>query len=244
MSEYNSAEVQRVEEIYERRSRTAKPVYGYMYPANLFNIQERERRILGRINALYEGSLEHLRILEVGCGWGFWLRAFIAWGANPECVAGIDILPERVEKARKSLPSSVDVRCVPATRLPYPDSQFDLVFQSTVFSSIPDEHTRKSAAKEMLRVLKPDGVILWYDFLIGNPRNRDVRGIRMREINELFPRCVISSERLTLPPPLTRLLVPRARLLCSLIAWSNIASVCHLAVIRKAGDNSERYDHS
>jgi len=37
---------------------------------------------------------------------------------------------------------------------------------------------KKKIAGEMLRVLKPSGFILWYDYHMNNPKNPDVRGLR------------------------------------------------------------------
>ncbi len=40
----------------------------------------------------------------------------------------------------------------------------------------------------MLRVLKPNGIILWYDYFISKPTNPDVKGVGKREIKRLL--CV------------------------------------------------------
>jgi hypothetical protein len=34
----------------------------------------------------------------------------------------------------------------------------------------------------MVRVLKPEGLILWYYYHVNNPSNPDVRGVKCREI--------------------------------------------------------------
>jgi UDP-N-acetylglucosamine 2-epimerase len=47
---------------------------------------------------------------------------------------------------------------------------------------------KRRIAFEMLRVLKKKGLIVWYDFLVSNPRNPVVRGLRKRgNIPVLFP---------------------------------------------------------
>ena len=40
---------------------------------------------------------------------------------------------------------------------------------------------KQKVAAEMLRVVKPQGLILWYDFRYNNPRNSNVRGIGAAE---------------------------------------------------------------
>jgi len=45
---------------------------------------------------------------------------------------------------------------------------------------------------------------MWYDFTVNNPRNRDVRGVPVTRIRELFPEGKLRVRRLTLAPPLAR----------------------------------------
>jgi len=79
-------------------------------------------------------------------------------------------------------------------------------------------------AAEMVRVAGTSGAILWYDFFVDNPANRDARGVREGEIKQLFPRCHVSAERITLAPPLARCLAG--------LSWS----LCHgLAAVRMLG---------
>jgi hypothetical protein len=54
----------------------------------------------------------------------------------------------------------------------------------------------------MLRVLRPGGRILWYDFFRNNPTNPNVRGVGAAEIRALFPGRRIELRRVTLAPPL------------------------------------------
>ena len=42
-------------------------------------------------------DLKAHKILEVGCGNGFWLSEFVKWGADPAKITGIDIDQERVD---------------------------------------------------------------------------------------------------------------------------------------------------
>ena len=58
--------------------------------------------------------------------------------------------------------------------------------ESTVFTSIMDPDLRRHVAAEMMRVFKPNGFILWYDYHVNNPCNQDVPGVKRREIYQLF----------------------------------------------------------
>jgi SAM-dependent methyltransferase len=145
-------------------------------------------------------------MLDIGCGNGNMLRQFLQWGAKPENLAGIELRSEPVEYAL-TLNPNLDIRCGSADSLPWANNAFDMVSQHTVFTSILDYGVKKRVASEMLRVLKPHGIILWYDFWI-NPTNQQTHGIRPSEIRDLFPGCNYKFCKITLAPPLARKVVP------------------------------------
>ena len=160
------------------------------------------------------------------------LREFLPLGAQPENLHGIDLLSDRIESA-KSISPNIDFRCGSAETIPYDNNMFDIVMQFTVFTSIMDVGMKKKIASEMLRVLKPHGIILWYDYHMDNPKNPDVKGVKKREIYELFPGCDIYLKRITLAPPLTRVIAPYSWLLCYLLEKLKILNTHYLGVIRK-----------
>jgi hypothetical protein len=67
---------------------------------------------------------------------------------------------------------------------------------------------RKEVAGEIVRVLRPGGAVLWYDFRVDNPANPNVRGISRSSIRALFPELRYHLRSLTLIPPLARRVVP------------------------------------
>lgn len=224
----------RIKEAYERRALLSNAVrYTYFDRANLSLIQEREGLVLALLQRLGREKLDRMRMLEVGCGGGFWLRQFIQWGCLPEKVCGVDLLPDRIEAARRGLPAAVHLTCGSATRLNFPDETFDLMLQSTVFSSILDRSLCRQIAIEMLRVLKPNGLLLWYDLRVGNPANLDVRPIRKAEILSLFPSCRIRLQRITLAPPIARRIAPLVPSLYPLLSGLKLFCTHYLAAIEK-----------
>jgi hypothetical protein len=80
------------------------------------------------------------------------------------------------------------------------------VLQSTVFSSLLDDAFQQRLADTMWSWLKPGGAVVWYDFTVDNPRNRDVRGVPLARVRQLFPKARIAAQRVTLAPPLARAL--------------------------------------
>ena len=212
-----TAEEQRIREKYARRM-PEDSRYSWFSPGHVFMVQERERRFLELLKRNGIDSLADKQILEIGCGRGDWLRGLIQWGAKPENLRGIDLLPDRVDVARRLCPTEVQVVCGSAGKLDFPADAFDLVLQSTVFTSIQDDGLKRQVAAEMMRVVRPGGLILWYDFRVNNPRNPDVSGIGKKEIRGLFPGSRIQLFSLTPPPPLVRVLAPWSWLGCYFLA--------------------------
>ena len=123
---------------------------------------------------------------------------------------------------------------VVAQVLPYAGASFDLVAQMTVVSTILDPATRARVAGEMRRVLRPDGLILWYDLRRNSPGNLGVRAVGRAELDRLFPDCTIDTRSLTLVPPLARRLAPHAWWLAALLGALPPLQTHLLAGIRPA----------
>lgn len=205
-------------------------LYSLFNPAQLFNIQQRQRVVL---KCLQRNNLYHLneqRILEIGCGNGNVLLDFFSCGAQLKNLYGIDLLVPRLLQARNRAPS-LSISCADGQSLPFPSQHFDILLQFTAFSSILDETVRKNVSFEMQRVLKSQGLILWYDFW-WNPANRQTRGIRPNEIRRLFPDCKYHFERITLAPPLVRKLATHSWGLCLFLESLKVFNTHYLVAIR------------
>ena len=226
------AEAARIEQAYARRK--SGNLYSRFNPAYLFMVQEREQRFLALLARHGCVALDSKRILEVGCGSGDLLRDFIKWGARPENIVGIELLPERMAEAVELCPKAISIHQGNAARLPFADESFDIVVQSTVFTSVLDPGMKEELASEMCRVLKPEGLILWYDYHMNNPRNPDVKGVKRREIYALFPNCDVYLQRITLAPPLARRIAPQSWLLCYVLSKFPWLCSHYIGVIRKA----------
>ncbi|MGH2587436.1 MAG: class I SAM-dependent methyltransferase [Dehalococcoidia bacterium] len=214
--ERRTGELRRLHEVYAGRRRSGREDrYAPFEPANLFRLQGLERTLAHALRGAGLLPWGERTALDVGCGGGWWLRELLRWGARPDHLCGIDALPDAVAVARRVHPD-LNVAAASADLLPFRDGSFDCVSQFTVFSSILDAALRRRAAAEMLRVLRPGGFVLWYDFTV-NPTNRETRGIGRREATGYFAGCEVQVRRLTLAPPITRVVAPRSRLAAELL---------------------------
>lgn len=191
-------------ERYERR-KSARPSSNRKHESYVAHMkEERETLYAAVLNAVFS-DISSLRLLEIGAGSGDNLFAFHAMGIPFEHLEGNELIEERCEAFSQRLPH-VTLHRGDAIELPASlNGRYDVVFQSTVFTSILDGQFRKELAARMWKLLKPGGVLLWYDFVYDNPSNRDVKGIPKRESISLFPEGeLVFSQKVTLAPPLGR----------------------------------------
>lgn len=202
-------EAARVDAVYSSRGYDTDLEYADVNPVYLQRVQSMEAATLAAIRdaGLWE-RLAELEILDYGCGNGRWFGRWLAWGAAPARMHGVDIRPGAVELARATLPGC-DVRVLSDGRIPHGDASFDLITMNLVFSSILDETVRRATAAELTRVLRPGGLLLSCDFAVDNPNNPDVRAFRREDARRHFPDLTLVGGRsLVLAPPLARRLVP------------------------------------
>jgi ubiquinone/menaquinone biosynthesis C-methylase UbiE len=101
--------------------------------------------------------------LDFGCGNG---TAAISLASKLELkVTGIDVDPEQIEVAREKSGQTPNLRFFAAdgTQLPFGDNEFDFVGTHMVTHHIPDW---QNALCQMLRVLKPNGCLIYKDFAL------------------------------------------------------------------------------
>lgn len=103
------------------------------------------------------------RVLEVGCGTGFFSEIFSRTGA---ALRAIDISSELLEKARSRGLSGVEFRVSDIEHLPWADGFFDAAVGVRVLHHLDME----AAFREIVRVLKPGGRIAFCEPNMLNPQ--------------------------------------------------------------------------
>jgi len=111
---------------------------------------------------------ESMTVLDIGCGTGAHLEAYVDSGA--ECF-GLDASPAMLEQASTRLGETAILEIGDATALPYRDSSFDFVFTSLFLHEL-DAETRGAALSEIARVARQDGRVLIIDYRAGPLRTK------------------------------------------------------------------------
>ncbi|MDA0673068.1 MAG: methyltransferase domain-containing protein [Cyanobacteria bacterium] len=123
----------------------------------------------GGLDALPAGST----LLDVGCGIGGSSRLLARdYGF---AVTGVTISPQQVARAQQLTPPGVNAQFQvgDALDLPFPDGSFDVVWSVEAGPHMPD---KARFASELLRVLKPGGVLVVADWNQRDDRQRPLNG--------------------------------------------------------------------
>lgn len=146
---------------------------------------------------------DNTTILEIGAGQGGNIPLLKEIGFNDKTIFINELLPERIAHVKSNYPG-IKVYEGNALEINF-DRKFDCIFQSTVFTSILDDNSRIALANKMWELLKPGGIILWYDFIYNNPNNADVKKVSSSEVKQLFHNASASQIiKVTLAPPIGR----------------------------------------
>lgn len=215
-SDQNTTEQERIRAVYQAwLARERISAYAW-HRADVMEQSAARHRVAGTMLAKSIGrDLSGVRVVDVGCGSGGFLRQLIDWGADPSRLTGTEYQPERLDLAR--LRSAPGIRWHLGDLDFAADASFELAVANTVFSSILDPRARAALAAEMWRITKPGGWCMVFDFRYNNPRNDQVRRVTCAELAAFWPAQDSLYQTLLLAPPIARRLGPAARLVGELL---------------------------
>jgi len=146
--------------------------------------------------AIKQLKQDKIKVLDIACGTGRMLPEVFSTGKDIEYV-GLDTSKEMTnilkEKAKKiSVGKKVKIKIGDASKIPFKDNSFDVVYSFHLLWHLPKEDQEK-IIKEMSRVCKKDGFfifdILNKDFLWEKLKKQKTEGIyklSIKEIKNLF----------------------------------------------------------
>lgn len=173
------------------------------------------------------------RILDLGVGSGRDSAWFKVLDVRPDRFVGLDFLELRARKAHQFNPWMSTI-VGDAGNLPFPGNRFDLVYQSTMLSSVLQAGRRERILREIERVLVPGGLFLSYDTRYRNPWNPHTRPLRAAGFRHAFPGWHIKAWSTTAIPQLQRALAPISPWACRLLEGVPFLRSHLLVAVRKA----------
>jgi arsenite methyltransferase len=117
----------------------------------------RRRRLVGEALATAPGD----RVLDVGCGPGFYVAELLGQVDPTGSVTGVDASPQTLALARRRTEGheNVELHLADATDLPVPDGSFDAALSVQVLEYVTD---LDAALGELHRALRPGGrLVIW-----------------------------------------------------------------------------------
>lgn len=139
-------------------SSNAEHVWGWSSPAGKLRAQRRANYFID-LGKLSRTS----RVLEIGCGTALFTEK--VYYATYSQITAIDISQDLLDQGKAKLPD-VDFRLEDAMNLSFADNYFDVVYGSSILHHL---HFEK-ALKEIFRVLKPGGRIIFAEPNMLNPQ--------------------------------------------------------------------------
>ncbi len=171
---------------------TLYPVFSIIYGGRMLKFRERDW-LLDLLNI--QGTE---RILDVGCG-----RGLLLIGAAKKLTAGkavgIDIWSTAdqsgnsplatLENARiEGVEDKVDIITADAREMPFEDASFDMVISSWALHNIALKQEREKALLEIMRVLKPGGMLAILDIMATAEYVAFFKAHQFVEVEQLGPR--------------------------------------------------------
>ncbi len=125
---------------------------------------EFQRQVGHQLLSMMPSSLEGKRILDLGCGTGYFSQCLLERGASIVCG---DLSPQMLEETKRRCGSdgAIEYALCDAEDMPFADHSFDYVFSSLALQWCDDLSV---PLKEIYRVLKPKGCAYFSTLLDGS----------------------------------------------------------------------------
>lgn len=176
--------------------------YGLNYPY-LFKDQVFEVKLTEIFLKYRFPYLNYYSVLDVGCGEGRVLRKLLDWGADPEKLFGIDLHQGAIEMARELSSPKISFSVQHADEMSFPDSRFDIILMIGVLQHVLDKKLQDVIAGELIRVLRPNGIIITLNInkqvKFNSPvLSENTAGFDKGDLEKIFPGCRVEYQNVLL----------------------------------------------
>jgi SAM-dependent methyltransferase len=226
-------EIERLHSVYGRYAARAGNRWSAHNPGNRAISAEYYSLLMSGLAERRLDPVQDLKVLDVGCGVGNLLAYLRAAGARVENLFGVDLLSERVARARAAVPGA-HITLANAEGLTFADGSFDVTLLFTVLSSIVSPAMLANLASEAARVTAASGAVVVYDLRVPSFANPNVRAVSRAMVKRLFPGWTVSGSSLTLIPPLARRLGKMTGTLYPWLARFPLLRTHHLLFITRS----------
>lgn len=186
MKDYNEV----VEQRFDQQSGDKPSIYSADQPIGIYSRKIMFTALNRSIDFIREqlGDLQMLKLLDVGCGNGEMLDVMVKQGFQPNNAMGFDLSTNRIAYARQRYPSYHFDRADITQKLPT-EEKFEVLSSFDLFSHLSTESQLLDGLRNVHKVLKDDGVFLWYDIAsadhFSSPSGADTWGFNKSQMVQL-----------------------------------------------------------
>ena len=123
------------------------------------------------------------RILDYGCGYGRAISELSSAGFDN--IFGVDISEKMITRCQLHNPGA-GLLIFDGLSLPFPDRSFNACLFMAVLNCIPSDNDQQKSAAEILRVMKPGGILFISDYPIQEDSRNQKRYRQFRDEFESF----------------------------------------------------------
>jgi len=178
---------------------------GYITFSQFYNkwLYKRKEKSLEKIFAKYMPDLQNKKVLDIGCGTGFFVERYVNKGAK---ISGIDITTKSINELSKRFPQGKFHLLDLGDSNSVLDEKFDVINMWDVMYHIVDNESFSQACKNIAAMSAPGAYFLVTDFLGAENERRPAPHVAFRDLKKYEDVLLAEGYRLVQIVPLYRFL--------------------------------------